>query len=58
VNRIEEIVEREVAAKLADDFAAFDGRAEESCSPTFYDRYKLWRSAFELASDGGAVKFR
>jgi hypothetical protein len=48
-----------VAAKLAADFASFDEKAAAmpDSDAWFYDRYKLWRSAFELAADGGAVRF-
>lgn len=50
-----------VAAKLAKDFAEWDERAKAFRNPEtdwFYDRYKLWRQAFEMAADGGVVKFR
>ena len=48
-----------VAAKLAKDFADFDEKAradDHSPDPTFYyERYKLWRQAFEIAAMNGAV---
>jgi hypothetical protein len=47
-----------VAAKLAADFAAFDDAAKAADPDDwFYDRYKLWCQAFEMAADGGAVEF-
>lgn len=47
----------EVSAKLAKDFADFDERAKEVQEEWFYDRYCEWRKAFEMAADGGAVRF-
>lgn len=46
-----------VSAKLAADFARFDEQAQASTVPMFYERYRLWRAAFEMAADGGAVEF-
>lgn len=49
-----------VAAKLAKDFAEFDDRAKSfdpGADGWFYERYALWRRAFEMAADGGAVDF-
>jgi hypothetical protein len=47
------------AAKLAKDFADWDERAKlfDSSDDWFYDRYQLWRKAFEAATDNGAVVF-
>lgn len=45
-----------VAAKLAKDYADFDEKAS-LCDEYFYERYKLFRRIFELAADGGAVRF-
>lgn len=53
-----------VAAKLAKDFADNEERivaiAEQDGSEGAYylQKYREWRKAFELASDGGAVEFR
>ena len=46
-----------VAKKLAADFAEFDDRAKAAGPEWEYDRYKRWRTAFEMASDSGAVDF-
>jgi hypothetical protein len=47
-----------VSAKLAKDFAEFDGAAAKvMADPWFYERYAHWRKAFEMAADGGAVEF-
>lgn len=47
-----------VSAKLAADFAAWDERAKAASPDGWeHDRYKLWRLAFEWASDGGCVEF-
>lgn len=47
-----------VSAKLAKDFAEFDGRAKEHVSAQqdwFYSQYVAWHTAFEMAADNGAV---
>lgn len=46
-----------VAAKLAADFAQFDAQAAERKNIRFYERYREFRAAFELAAEGGAVRF-
>lgn len=46
-----------VAAKLATDFAEFEDRAMRSSEPWFYQLYRQWRAAFEMAADDGAVSF-
>jgi hypothetical protein len=49
-----------VAAKLAQDFAENERRAEECAEgsqPFYMDRYRTWKRAFEMAADGGAVDF-
>jgi len=46
-----------VGAKLAKDFEQFEPIAQHHSEPFFYDRYKEWRKAFELAADGGFVSF-
>lgn len=44
-----------VSAKLAKDFA--DHADKVGASGDFASRYSLWRKAFEMAADGGAVDF-
>lgn len=46
-----------VSAKLAKDFAEFQPKADAHPDDWFSDRYAHWRRAFELAADGGAVRF-
>lgn len=46
-----------VAAKLAKDFADYDSKAA-AAGDEFYDFYKQCRAAFEMAADGGAVRFQ
>lgn len=46
-----------VAAKLAKDFAEWDERAKAAAVGDYYERYKNWRKAFEMAADEGAVTF-
>lgn len=48
-----------VAARIAKDFAEWDERAKQFPDTTgrFYTKYKSLRAAFDLAADGGAVKF-
>ena len=46
----------EVCAKLAKDFAEYQGRADR-IGGYFLDSYNHWREAFELAANGGAVDF-
>lgn len=46
------------AGKLAKDFATYQTQAETSKSPPGYlEFYNKMRAAFELAADGGAVRF-
>lgn len=47
-------------ANLADDFAAYEQQALcylLSCSEWHAEQYRLWQEAFELAADGGLVRF-
>lgn len=44
------------SAKLARDFAEHDAKAADR-GGWFYEQYRRWRHAFELAADGGAVDF-
>lgn len=47
-----------VSAKLAADFAEWDERAQAASPEGWeHDLYRLWRLAFEWASDGGCVEF-
>lgn len=46
-----------VSAKLAKDFAEFQSAADAHPNPIFRTRYADWRAGFELAAQGGAVKF-
>jgi hypothetical protein len=52
----EGVIGATVSAKLAKDFAEFDERAK-AVGDSFYETYQVWRNAFEMASDGGAVAF-
>lgn len=45
------------SAKLARDFAAQQPSADAHPDPGFRSRYALWREAFDLAADGGCVRF-
>lgn len=44
------------SARLAADFAAWQAEAD-ALGGHFADRYRHWRKAFEIASDGGFVHF-
>jgi len=50
-----------VAQKLARDFAEWDERARAASNAIgdsfYYERFVLWRKAFEMAADGGGVHF-
>jgi hypothetical protein len=48
-----------VSAKLAGDFAAWEGEARDAWGEDSYDfqKYMDWQRAFDLASLGGAVEF-
>lgn len=43
--------------KLAKDFAEHQGKADAHGDERFRMKYGEWRAAFELAADGGAMKF-
>jgi hypothetical protein len=45
------------SAKLAKDFADHQAKADAHPDEWFRDRYAMWRRAFEMASDDGAVGF-
>lgn len=47
----------EVSAKLAKDFAEHQAAADAHEDAWFRDRYAMWRRAFEMAADAGAVDF-
>lgn len=57
----EGLIGAKVATKLAADFAEFDEKAKAHTGGVwedrFYPKYQEWRTAFEMASDGGAVQF-
>lgn len=46
-----------VCAKLAADFAQYQGRADTSHDEWWLRKYGEWRKAFEIAADGGCVEF-
>ena len=45
------------SAKLAKDFADFQAKADAHEDERFRQKYAEWRKAFDMASDGGAVRF-
>lgn len=45
------------AAKLAKDFADHQAKADAHTDEHFRNKYTEWRAAFELAADGGCVRF-
>jgi hypothetical protein len=45
-----------VSKKLAADFARFEQQAKATAT-WFAESYGLWKRAFEMAADGGAVEF-
>ena len=45
-----------VSAKLAKDYASYSEQAE-AVGGRFWDLYQEWQQAFDLAADGGAVRF-
>ena len=53
------IADAATCAKLAKDFAEWDdgAKADDTNDGYNYSRYREWRKAFEMAADGGAVKF-
>lgn len=53
----EGVIGAEVSAKLAKDFEAFQEIADAHEDEHFRTKYAEWRSAFEMAADGGAVEF-
>lgn len=53
----EGVIGSEVAAKLANDFAEYQEKAEATQNDFFIARYNDWRKAFEMAADNGAVDF-
>lgn len=44
-----------ISAKLAEDFACYQKLADAHPDEWFRQKYDLWRQAFEMASQGGAV---
>lgn len=53
----EGVIGTAVSAKLAKDFVAFQDKADAHPNAHFRAKYALWRKAFEMASDRGAVRF-
>lgn len=53
----EGVIGASVSAKLAKDFAEFQGAADAHEDERFRTKYAEWRAAFEMAADGGAVQF-
>lgn len=53
----EGVIGTDVSRKLAQDFAAFQARANKHEDEWFSQKYADWRKAFEMASDGGLVNF-
>lgn len=47
----------QVAAKLAQDFAALQSKADAHPDEYFRTKYAAWRKACEMASDRGAIEF-
>ncbi|MCG7985085.1 MAG: hypothetical protein JAY90_20335 [Candidatus Thiodiazotropha lotti] len=52
----EGVIGTEISTKLAKDFAEYQDKADDQ-DEFFKKKYALWRSAFEMASKNGAVKF-
>ncbi len=51
-------IDAEISKKLYKDFCDFDEKSKTYEEDSyFYIRYKLWKEAFELASNNGCVKF-
>ena len=53
----EGVIGAAVSAKLAKDFADFQAKADAHQDERFRNKYAEWRKAFEMAADGGAVRF-
>lgn len=53
----EGVIGPRTSAKLAKDFADHQAKADAHPDEWFRDLYAMWRRAFELASDAGAVDF-
>jgi len=53
----EGVIGAKTSAKLAQDFAEYQGKADAHADEWFRELYATWRRAFELASDDGAVAF-
>lgn len=46
-----------VCAKMAKDFADYQAKADAHEDERFRAKYAAWRAAFDLAADGGAMRF-
>jgi len=53
----EGVIGPKTSVKLAKDFADHQAKADAHPDEWFRDLYAMWRRAFELASDAGAVDF-
>jgi hypothetical protein len=53
----EGVIGAAVSAKLAKDFADHQAKADAHQDERFRSKYAEWRKAFEMAADGGAVRF-
>jgi peptidoglycan/xylan/chitin deacetylase (PgdA/CDA1 family) len=53
----EGVIGASVSAKLAKDFADFQGAVDLHEDECFREKYAEWREVFEMAADGGAVRF-
>lgn len=53
----EGVIGASVSAKLANDFKAFQAKADAHEDPRFRQLYGEWRRAFEMASGEGVVDF-
>jgi hypothetical protein len=53
----EGVIGTAIAAKLAKDFAEFQDTVDKVDDDYFRSSYAEWRKAFEMAADGGAVRF-
>lgn len=53
----EGMIGAQTSAKLAQDFADHQAKADAHPDEYFRDRYRVWRKAFETAADSGMVVF-
>lgn len=53
----EGVINSEISAKLAKDFADFQEKSDSEGDEYWREKYSRWREVFELASNNGAVNF-